>query len=114
MYLVCSPIDVSSILDVTSINVDNQGPIQFSVWLSFAEIYNEHVFDLLEPISMGKDGKRTVLKVGDDRKGNPYIKGNTVDVKGKLLISKCCVILTHLYTVLYFFIDTRSYRNSCQ
>lgn len=61
---------------MTSVDVDIQGPVQFSVWLSFAEIYNEQIYDLLEPISLGKERRRTMLKVGDDRKGNPYIKGN--------------------------------------
>ncbi|XP_028407464.1 kinesin-like protein KIF20A [Dendronephthya gigantea] len=71
-------IDVSSLLDVTSIPIEDQGPIQFSVWISFAEIYNEYIYDLLEPISMNKETRRrTPLKVGDDREGNPYIKGLT-------------------------------------
>jgi kinesin family protein 20 len=69
-------IDVSSLLDATSIDVDDQGPIKFSLWISFAEIYNEYIYDLLEPISMNKETRRrTALKVGDDRKGNPYVKG---------------------------------------
>ena len=69
-------IDVSSILDDTSVDVDDQGPIKFSLWVSFAEIYNEYIYDLLEPISMNKETrKRTTLRVGDDRKGNPYVKG---------------------------------------
>ena len=71
-------IDVSSLLDATSVNVDDQGPIKFCLWVSFAEIYNEYIYDLLEPISMNKETrKRTTLRVGDDRKGNPYVKGLT-------------------------------------
>ena len=63
-------------MDATSVDIDDQGPIQFSLWISFAEIYNEYIYDLLEPISMNKETrKRTALRVGDDRKGNPYIKG---------------------------------------
>ena len=69
-------IDVSSLLDATSVDVEDQGPIKFSLWVSFAEIYNEYIYDLLEPISMNKETrKRTALRIGDDRKGNPYIKG---------------------------------------
>ena len=64
-------------MDVTSIDVDDQNQLQFSLWISFAEIYNEYIYDLLEPISMSKDGKRTVLRFGNDRKGNLYIKGIT-------------------------------------
>lgn len=61
---------------MTSTAIEDQGPIQFSVWISFAEIYNEYIYDLLEPISMNKETRRrTPLKVGDDGEGNPYIKG---------------------------------------
>ena len=47
----------------------------FCIWVSFAEIYNEYVYDLLDPTPSGKGKKRPVLKLGDDKKGNPYIKG---------------------------------------
>jgi len=66
---------VSRVVDDTSINVEAQGPVNFSVWVSFAEIYNETIHDLLEPCPMGKGKKRTTLRLGDDTNGNPYIKG---------------------------------------
>lgn len=47
---------------------------QFALWISFAEIYNEQIYDLLEPVNM-KEKKRTVLKLGEDKNGQPYIKG---------------------------------------
>ena len=37
----------SRVADDTTINVDAQGPVKFSVWVSFAEIYNETIYDLL-------------------------------------------------------------------
>jgi hypothetical protein len=46
----------------------------FALWISFAEIYNEQIFDLLDPLT-AKEKKRTVLKLGDDKNGHPYIKG---------------------------------------
>ncbi|XP_015764855.1 PREDICTED: kinesin-like protein KIF20B [Acropora digitifera] len=67
--------NVSRVVDDTTINVDAQGPVKFSVWVSFAEIYNETIHDLLEPCPMGKGKKRTTLRLGDDSNGNPYIKG---------------------------------------
>ncbi|XP_068698526.1 kinesin-like protein KIF20A isoform X2 [Montipora foliosa] len=67
--------NVSRVVDDTTINVDAQGPVKFSVWVSFAEIYNETIHDLLEPCPMGKGKKRTTLRLGDDTNGNPYIKG---------------------------------------
>ena len=50
---------------------------QFALWISFAEIYNEQIYDLLEPVNM-KEKKRTVLKLGEDKNGQPYIKGSYV------------------------------------
>ena len=50
---------------------DNQ---QFSIWVSFAEIYNEFIYDLLsEPPAKGK--QRTALKISEDRNKNHFIKG---------------------------------------
>ena len=65
----------SRVVDDTTIDVEAQGPVKFSVWVSFAEIYNEIIYDLLEPCPMGKGKKRTTLRLGDDTNGNPYIKG---------------------------------------
>ncbi|CAB4035970.1 kinesin KIF20A, partial [Paramuricea clavata] len=48
---------------------------QFALWISFAEIYNEQIFDLLEPLNVKEKKRRTVLKLGDDKNGHPYIKG---------------------------------------
>ena len=63
------------VADETVISVDSQGPVHFCVWVSFAEIYNEQIFDLLEPCPIGKGKKRNNLRLGDDKNGNPYIKG---------------------------------------
>ncbi|XP_030216149.1 kinesin-like protein KIF20A [Gadus morhua] len=51
--------------------------VQYSVWVSYYEIYNEFLYDLLEaaPTSMLK--KRSNLKLSDDRQGNPYVKDLT-------------------------------------
>merc|ERR1719228_555123 len=48
--------------------------ISYSVWISFAEIYNENIHDLLRKVPMNKK-KRPVLKLCDDRMGNTYVKG---------------------------------------
>lgn len=42
-----------------------------SVWVSFIEIYNETVFDLLQPIS----NHRPKLNLGEDKAGNVFVKG---------------------------------------
>jgi kinesin family protein 20 len=46
----------------------------FSVWISFAEIYNEKVFDLLEPRRL-RNQMRQNLALGEDDKGQVYVKG---------------------------------------
>ena len=60
------------------VNVQDQGNIKFSVWVSFAEIYNEQIFDLLEPMPKKKNARRPCLKLSEDKNGSPYIKGELV------------------------------------
>uniref|UniRef100_A0A1I8FD00 Kinesin motor domain-containing protein n=1 Tax=Macrostomum lignano TaxID=282301 RepID=A0A1I8FD00_9PLAT len=45
-----------------------------SVWVSCAEIYNEIVYDLLEPLSR-RAPSRTALELRADRTGSVYVKG---------------------------------------
>ncbi|NWH66354.1 KI20A protein, partial [Geococcyx californianus] len=47
---------------------------QASVWISFCEIYNEYVYDLLHVLSTSKSQKRRVLRICEDQGGNSYIK----------------------------------------
>ncbi|XP_061198824.1 kinesin-like protein KIF20A [Neopsephotus bourkii] len=47
---------------------------QASVWISFCEIYNEYVYDLLNVLSTSKTQKRRVLRICEDQAGNSYIK----------------------------------------
>ena len=46
----------------------------YTVWISFAEIYNEAIFDLLW---QGNQQKRPELNLLVDKQGRPYIKGLT-------------------------------------
>ncbi|KAM8973524.1 kinesin-like protein KIF20A isoform 2-T2 [Pelodytes ibericus] len=48
--------------------------VQLSIWVSYFEIYNEFVYDLLEPVPSGPNRKRTTLRLCEDRNGNPYVK----------------------------------------
>uniref|UniRef100_A0A3B3ZIZ3 Kinesin-like protein n=1 Tax=Periophthalmus magnuspinnatus TaxID=409849 RepID=A0A3B3ZIZ3_9GOBI len=47
---------------------------QFALWVAFFEIYNECVYDLLQPALCSKSKKRAVLRVCDDGAGNAYVK----------------------------------------
>lgn len=42
-----------------------------SVWVSFIEIYNESVYDLLQ----SDVNQRTKLNLGEDKNGDVYVKG---------------------------------------
>ncbi|XP_066925185.1 kinesin-like protein KIF20B isoform X2 [Clytia hemisphaerica] len=63
------------VMDATEISVEQQGNVKFGVWVSFMEIYNELIYDLLDLTPIGKGRKRPALKLGDDRNGKPYVKG---------------------------------------
>ncbi|XP_053161140.1 kinesin-like protein KIF20B isoform X2 [Hemicordylus capensis] len=53
-------------------NIDEGRGAKFSVWISFCEIYNECIYDLLLPIS--SDKRRKVLCLAQDIKGCSYVK----------------------------------------
>ncbi|XP_054621734.1 kinesin-like protein KIF20A isoform X2 [Dunckerocampus dactyliophorus] len=53
--------------------VTAEGSCQFALWVAFFEIYNECVYDLLQP-SCSKSKKRAALRVCDDGAGNAYVK----------------------------------------
>ncbi|NXV28686.1 KI20A protein, partial [Rissa tridactyla] len=59
-------------LDVYRTNIHQR--TQASVWISFCEIYNEYVYDLLNVLSTSKTQKRRVLRICEDQGGNSYVK----------------------------------------
>ncbi|KAI0213937.1 Kinesin-like protein KIF20A [Lamellibrachia satsuma] len=59
----------------TAVDVKQQGNIKFSVWVSFGEIYNEYIYDLLDPVAKKKSARRPTLQLREDKNGMPYIKG---------------------------------------
>lgn len=42
-----------------------------SIWVSFVEIYNEYIYDLLQP----NISNRAKLQLGEDQNGDVYVKG---------------------------------------
>lgn len=64
------------------------GSSQFALWVAFFEIYNECVYDLLQPSMCTRSKKRAALRVCDDGAGNAYVKGmNRTPCSGIALIS---------------------------
>ncbi|XP_042314398.1 kinesin-like protein KIF20B [Sceloporus undulatus] len=53
-------------------NMEEDRRALFSVWVSFCEIYNESIYDLLLPLS--SDKRRKVLRLAQDIKGCSYVK----------------------------------------
>ncbi|NXK90958.1 KI20A protein, partial [Formicarius rufipectus] len=68
--------------DLDRISLTSTGDVQFSIWVSFFEIYNELIYDLLEPALPGQNRKRQTLRLCEDQTGNPYVKDlNWVNVQ---------------------------------
>ncbi|KAM4705475.1 kinesin-like protein KIF20A [Rhinophrynus dorsalis] len=57
-----------------SLLYDDKESHQFSAWVSFFEIYNEYVYDLLDQFPSSKNQKRPALKICDDQSSNSYVK----------------------------------------
>uniref|UniRef100_A0A665VNR2 Kinesin family member 20Ba n=1 Tax=Echeneis naucrates TaxID=173247 RepID=A0A665VNR2_ECHNA len=55
------------------ISLEVEANTKFSVWVSFCEIYNENIHDLLEVMPSGAP-RRTVLRLSQDVKGNSFVK----------------------------------------
>ncbi|XP_029313714.1 kinesin-like protein KIF20A [Cottoperca gobio] len=55
-------------------NPSGEDGSQFALWVAFFEIYNECVYDLLQPSLCSKSKKRAALRVCDDGAGNAYVK----------------------------------------
>ncbi|KAK2824670.1 hypothetical protein Q5P01_021845 [Channa striata] len=68
----------SSMLGMTAaaedkISLEVEPYTKFSVWVSFCEIYNENIHDLLEVVPTGAT-RRTALRLSQDVKGNAFVK----------------------------------------
>lgn len=63
---------------------------QFALWVAFFEIYNEYVYDLLQPSLCSKSKKRACLRVCDDGAGNAYVKGVEMTLAYVLKLSGDC------------------------
>ncbi|KAK3922876.1 Kinesin-like protein KIF20A [Frankliniella fusca] len=55
------------------IDMSTEGDVVYGVWVSFAEVYNECIYDLLDPI-LTRNRKRVPLKMSQDSEGITFIK----------------------------------------
>jgi len=70
---------------------DLEKGVQFSIWVSFYEIYNEFLYDLLDASPSLQPRKRVTMRLCDDKQGNPYVKGSTDLFTGNPFISPSAV-----------------------
>ena len=63
--------------DGSIIDLGDSVDVSYSLWVSFAEIYNEFIYDLFgeELINSNKKHCRSALKLAEDRNHNHFIKG---------------------------------------
>ncbi|XP_067225354.1 kinesin-like protein KIF20B isoform X1 [Chanodichthys erythropterus] len=71
----CSSFESSTSSDMNgdSVCLDETSYVKYSVWVSFCEIYNESIHDLLDLVSNGSH-RRSVLRLAQDIKGNAFVK----------------------------------------
>ncbi|XP_026132496.1 kinesin-like protein KIF20B isoform X1 [Carassius auratus] len=71
----CSSFESSTSSDSNgdSVCLDETSYVKFSVWVSFCEIYNENIHDLLDVVPNGSH-RRNVLRLAQDVKGNAFVK----------------------------------------
>ncbi|XP_062977118.1 kinesin-like protein KIF20A [Elgaria multicarinata webbii] len=60
--------------DPDNVSLMAQEDVQFSIWVSFFEIYNELIYDLLETAVPGRNRKGPTLRLCEDQTGSPYVK----------------------------------------
>ncbi|XP_051579495.1 kinesin-like protein KIF20B isoform X2 [Myxocyprinus asiaticus] len=65
--------EISTTVNERSLDLDMNVHTKFSVWVSFCEIYNENIHDLLEQ-PPSNASRRTNLRLCQDVKGNSFIK----------------------------------------
>ncbi len=64
----------TTVAEEDKITLEVEAHTKFSVWVSFCEIYNENIHDLLEAVPSGAL-RRTALRLSQDIKGNAFVKG---------------------------------------
>ncbi|KAM8851748.1 kinesin-like protein KIF20B isoform 3-T3 [Synchiropus picturatus] len=63
----------SASLEEDKIHLPLDTNTKFSVWVSFCEIYNENIHDLLE-VAPSAAARRPMLRLSEDHKGNAFVK----------------------------------------
>lgn len=78
--------DISSGVNEISLAMEMDMHTKFSIWVSFCEIYNENIHDLLEQHASNAS-RRANLRLCQDVKGNSFIKGKGAPVSVTYFLS---------------------------
>lgn len=81
----------TTVLAEDAVSLEVEPHTKFSVWVSFCEIYNENIHDLLEAMPSGAL-RRTALRLSQDVKGNAFVKGLNICLESSTETDKCCVL----------------------
>ncbi|XP_056128315.1 kinesin-like protein KIF20A isoform X2 [Rhinichthys klamathensis goyatoka] len=68
-----SSVSYDHTVDSADVTADD-GHWLYCVWVAFYEIYNEHVYDLLQPTHASRTRRRPALRVCEDSAGSSYIR----------------------------------------
>ncbi|XP_077052844.1 kinesin-like protein KIF20A [Siphateles boraxobius] len=68
-----SSVSYDHTVDSADVTADD-GHCRYCVWVAFYEIYNEHVYDLLQSGPVGRTRRRAALRVCEDGTGSSYIR----------------------------------------
>ncbi|CAH0389850.1 unnamed protein product [Bemisia tabaci] len=103
---------MEELIDEETVSVENQGNVLYSVWVSFLEVYNEQVYDLLVPQS--SSDKRVPLKVATDNSRNVFVKGlNHVHVTSGIEAYKVLLVGKNNLQVASTNLNRSSSRSHC-
>ena len=83
--------------DGSTLDLEDSADVCYSVWVSFAEVYNEFIYDLLGEESKTRS-HRSSLKLAEDTNHNHFIKGK--------LTSPSSLLTIHVY--IYIRVLSRS------
>eukprot|EP00118_Oscarella_pearsei_P004165 m.17326 g.17326 ORF g.17326 m.17326 type:complete len:1028 (+) comp27442_c0_seq2:41-3124(+) len=99
--------------DSTSLNIESNAT--FSVWISYAEIYNGNVYDLLEAPHLSKKRlRRKRLTVGRDIDGNTFVRNlKSVYVKNSDEAIKVLMVGQRNQCLAATYLNQQSSRSHC-
>lgn len=87
-------------------DMTNDSDVVYGVWISFAEVYNESVFDLLDPM-VSKHRKRIPLKLAHDGQGSTFIRGTVAVFILQKKRKKSDATMIIFFLNLFFCLDLR-------